>query len=44
MNISASVCRIWTSGSGSRKKPWDKSRRDRQCNIRMFLKAEPFNF
>ena len=44
MNISASVCRIWTSGSGSRKKPWNKPHRNRQCNIRMFLKSEPSNF
>ena len=44
MNISASVCRIWTSGSGSRKKPWNKPHRSRQCNIRMFLKSEPSNF
>ncbi len=29
-----SVCRIWTSGSGSRKKPWNKSRSNRQCNIK----------
>ena len=42
--IKECVCRIWTSGSGSRKKPWNKPHRNRQCNIRMFLKAEPSNF